>query len=234
MKLSLVSWLALALASSAVELPMELDELKVRTGRTYEKVKITSADAIGVKIVHSAGTARISYSLLPPELTSKFDYDRKAAAEQRKAEQAREARFEREVARELGEKQDGVEELAEEESAGELEKLAELDARNSRSVASIEGYIRRLERGIENGQSEVADCRRRAADCRTKAQPRVVYADDGTIFYTRPSTLKLSRADYWDRKAERINVKIRQAEDLIREAKAKIVVLQAEQEDNGD
>lgn len=61
-------------------------DIKLTNGEVLKDATITSHDAIGVTISHSAGVARISYTLLPPELRQKFNYDPEKAGEQAEAE----------------------------------------------------------------------------------------------------------------------------------------------------
>lgn len=89
-KLILVSFLlsaALGLSGETVQWPISMDSLKTRL-RTYEGVKITGADAVGIRITHEGGTARIPYRVLEPEMAARFGGDTREAEEQEKAEAA--------------------------------------------------------------------------------------------------------------------------------------------------
>jgi hypothetical protein len=71
----IVTFAVLAVSSLA-------DDIKLTSGEILKDATITGRDAIGVSIKHSAGIARISYDLLPPELRKTFSYDAQKAKEQ--------------------------------------------------------------------------------------------------------------------------------------------------------
>ena len=75
----------LAACASAVEpvvLPLDVGTLTMRDGKVYESVKVIGQDAVGVKISHAGGTARIPFEKLPKDLAARFPRDHAAAKEQ--------------------------------------------------------------------------------------------------------------------------------------------------------
>ena len=79
-----IAWLLLATAAAAVEpvkLPLDVGTLKTRDGKVFESAKITGSDAVGVKVTHAGGVARLEYARLPKDLAAKFPRDRDAAKE---------------------------------------------------------------------------------------------------------------------------------------------------------
>jgi hypothetical protein len=83
----------------AVELPMELGTLTTRDHKVYENARVVGTDAVGLKITHDAGTARVPFARLPRELADKFQVKPGAAAEQLRKEKENAAAHDREVAR---------------------------------------------------------------------------------------------------------------------------------------
>ena len=86
MKLSFLGFVVLfagvAWAVEPLKLPMDVGTLKTRDGKVLEGAKIIGHDAVGVKVIHSSGTARLAFDRLPAELAARFPRDPNAAKEQ--------------------------------------------------------------------------------------------------------------------------------------------------------
>jgi len=95
--------LAAAASAGAVELPMDLGTLTTKDHKVYENAKIVGRDAVGVKITHDAGTARIPFARLPRELADQFQVKPGAAAEQLKKEAEEASAHDRAVTKGLAE-----------------------------------------------------------------------------------------------------------------------------------
>ena len=64
-------------------------KLTLKDGTTYEGVKVTGMDAIGITIVHDTGIARLALDQFPKEVQDKLGYDPAKAAAQQQEEIAR-------------------------------------------------------------------------------------------------------------------------------------------------
>ncbi len=97
------------------------EDIKLLNGTLLKDAKITSYDAIGVTITHSAGIARVPFDELPAELRQKFTYDPEKAHAQADAEA-------RAIAQRAQEQQslqnNAAHEAAEAQLAQELDKVA--------------------------------------------------------------------------------------------------------------
>lgn len=210
-------------------LPLEVGTLKLRDGTVFEGTKITGHDAVGVKIMHSGGTARLPYARLPKDLADKFPRDVMAAKDQLEKEAKAEAVHGRTVDKALAkEAREEKVDLAAEESP--LEKLPEGKGDNSAKIFALESYIRRLEAGISAAQDAAADARSRAARYRQMANTTVTRQDAAGNIYTedRHNSSKYRKAEFHERRAQKQEAKVGQAESLIEVARAKISVLKRE------
>lgn len=218
----------LPITSLAVELPMKLDELEVKGGKVYEDVTILSADDIGVKIMHSAGTARIPFRSLPRTLAKKFEYDPAAALAQRQREAEQEAEAARRAAM-----------IAKEQKLRKIETAARHGAQRPRSVpgkeprpalvipGSRDGLneqelirIQQLEAGIRNAESEIAEKQAEIRESNSRAAGTV------RIYYDEYRSIPSRKADYLRRKAEKLDQEIRGLEHQIDQAKIQIDYLE--------
>jgi hypothetical protein len=55
-------------------------------GKVYKDVIVTSVDALGIKITHSSGFARLSFDVLSDDLKERFGYDKTRAADAKTAD----------------------------------------------------------------------------------------------------------------------------------------------------
>lgn len=167
---------AVAGVAFAVELPMDLGTLTTLDNRVYEKTKVVGSDAVGIKISHEAGSARITFDRLPRDLAAKFKVDPEAAAQQRKREEAEMLAHEKEAEAALrsqkaepgsapkpvaavvdGEEDEEpvvkVEELKPAGGSSELDRIAYLQGfirQTTAQIHEIEQDLERRERRIES------------------------------------------------------------------------------------
>lgn len=53
----------------------KLGTLTTASGKSFEQAAISEVDAVGVRVIHSAGKTRIPYEELPPALQDRFQFD---------------------------------------------------------------------------------------------------------------------------------------------------------------
>jgi len=150
------------LSAEPVTLPLDLGTFKTLDNKVYEETKVVGSDAVGIKIMHAGGTARISFDRLPLDLKAKFDVTPGAAAEQLKKEAADGAAHEKEM--KLAEKEKPV--AKPEKSDDKLQRL--VDGDEDVSVWDIEivpepgvntpasGRIATLEAYVARAQAQIA------------------------------------------------------------------------------
>lgn len=205
-----------SMAAETVQLPLDVGTLTTTDNRVYEGVKVVGQDAVGLKITHAGGTARVAYEKLPAALAKRFPRDPDAAKKQKEEEAKAEAAHDRAVAKALADEG--------EENAGTLEKAPEMKGDNQAKIAAMEGYIVRLQQGIAEAQAEVEKSRLRAADLRADASYSVTTTDSKGNSRTdyRTNGSKVKKAEYHDKRAKNYEAKIAQAEALIRNTRANI------------
>jgi len=231
MKCLLFSFVVLssvALAVEPVKLPMDVGTLKTREGKVLEGVKIVGADAVGVKVIHSGGTARLPYERLPKELAARFPRDADAAKEQLEKEAKQEAAHDRSMDQAtVREKASAESEETDEGGDTAVEGAPELSGSTKARIASLESYVKRLEAGIANSRDLAAKARERAQGVRDNARMTVrdnTPAGNGSI-YEVDNHSKLKRAEFQEKRAKREEAKIAEAEALIETAREKIEAL---------
>lgn len=185
MKASLLGFacmLGIGFASEPVEFPMELGSLKTKL-RTYEGAKIVNVDAIGVKVVHESGTARVPFHLLPEDIASKFERDAAAAKLQAAAEVAEENIYHQQVAAAemvaLREKQ-----IELERNGGQPKKSQADLMQASIRAENLQNYITGLRMGILKTEAEIAKKVMRAQQAQIRANARDL-RDTGTTYGSR-------------------------------------------------
>ena len=241
-----IAWLLLAATAAAAEpvtLPLDVGTLKTRDGKVFESAKVNGHDAVGVKIIHAGGVARVEYARLPKDLAERFPRDREAAKEQLAKEAKDEAAHDRAVDKALVQKKPPVEETkGATAEAGEAEETAdtgdvaiegkpELKGDAEAKIATLHAYISRLEAGIDKANERVRDAASKAARYSASATfdvPR--YVSNGTTgYYTTDKAenkSRMRRAEFQNKRAAREQEKIGQAQFLIEDAKAQIAALQ--------
>jgi len=219
--------IACAGAVEPVQLPLEVGTLKMRDGKVYEGAKIIGQDAVGVKVMHTGGTARIAYEKLPKDLAARFPRDNQAAKKLLEKEAKAEAVHDRTVDKALA-KEAEEEKVNEAEENSPLEGLPDAQGDNPAKILVLESYISRLASGVADAKAKVTDARARAAGYRQAASTVVTRQDSMGNIYTVDSgnSSKLRKANYHDRRADKQEAKIRQAEHLIASARAKIDLLE--------
>jgi hypothetical protein len=151
---------------------MDLGILTTRDNKVYEKAKVIGVDAVGLKVSHEAGTARVPFNRLPRDLADKFQVKPGAAAEQLRKEKEEAAAHDREVARgmakanrELADKAidkalsdpatlDAA--LPEEMRHTAFEAMLEpRDANAGRRIAYLESFIENTYRQIDSAKAQI-------------------------------------------------------------------------------
>lgn len=221
---------ACASAAEPVVLPLEVGTLTMRDGKVYEGVKVIGQDAVGVKISHAGGTARIPFEKLPKDLANRFPRDQAAAKEQLAKEAKAEAVHERSVDKAVAKQK--AEDEAEDKSSP-LEGVPDEKGDTPAKIASLEAYILRLEQGIVQTRMEVSEAHRRAQEYRNSAQTAVSQVDSqgNRTYVDTYNSSRAKRAEFQERKADREELKIKQAESLIGVARSKISLLEASLKD---
>ncbi|MBX3741738.1 MAG: hypothetical protein KF712_12150 [Akkermansiaceae bacterium] len=229
------------LPAGAVELPMELGTLTTRDHKVYENAKVVGADAVGLKITHDAGTARVPFNRLPRELADKFQVKPGAAAEQLRKEKEDAAAHDREVARGMVEANREAADKAIEKALSDpaildaalpeemrhtaFEAMLEpRDADAGRRITYLENFIERTYRQIDAAKKEI----HRQSERATKAfeQGKVEEQDDvksRVNVNRRPSRIYAGL-----RHGNRINQWISREQEKIAEAQERIAKAAAE------
>jgi hypothetical protein len=219
------AWLLLAMAATAAEpvkLPLDVGTMKTRDGKVYEGAKITARDAVGVKIMHAGGVARVEYDRLPKELAARFPRDRNAAKEQLEKEAQQEAAHDRAVDRALDAK-------PAEESPDEtviespLENIPKLEGDPEKRLMSLEAYARRIEDGIETARVAATEAEAEAKKLENSFS-RTRRTSNGFAEFG-PSKAERHRAEKKRAEAKLANQKIAVATTLLRDARAQIEML---------
>lgn len=209
--------LGIGFASEPVEFPMEVGSLKTKL-RTYEGAKIVNADAIGVKVVHESGSARVAYHLLPEEIASKFERNSEAAKVQAQAEIAQANVYDRQIVEAemvaLREKQ------IELEQNGGKPKKSEADLmREAMRAENLQNYVMNLRMGILRVEAENAKRMMRAQQSQIRANARDLRST-GTVYGSR--SLRGS--------TRIISAKIKNLPNMVKVEQAKLLIERAEME----
>lgn len=244
----LLLWaLGFAVAAEPVEYPLELGSLKTRDGRTYDGVKVLGNDAVGIKIVHDGGTARIPFQKLPQDVSDRFNRDTAAAKAQLEKENWELAAYDRAMDASVAERNAAAEESepsptsatpAVGEVGGEdeavidpsLEAIPDLDGEATEErIVSIQKYIHRLEDGIQKTEEDIKARLERARKIAAGATYRVSVpngSSGGSMTEIRVNKSKLSRAAFIQKQAGLQREKINVAGVLIKKAREELKVLQ--------
>lgn len=217
-----------ALAAEPVQLPLAIGTLKLRDGSVYEEAKVVGQDAVGLKIMHAGGTARLPYVKLPKELADRFPRDAKAAKEQLDKEAKEANAHERSVDKAVSKQK--AEEEADDAELPFWEKEPDIEGNPLVKIAPLNAYIGRLENGIEKAREDAARNRERAIDARAKSTIHVTRTDSSGQIYseTRTSQAKLRRAETLERRARDLDRRCRDAEKLIELTQQRIKELEEE------
>lgn len=173
---------SIGLAAEPVVLPLDLGTFKTLDNKVYEEAKVIGSDAVGIKIMHAGGTARIIYDRLPRDLAAKFEVKPEAAKEQLEKEAAAAAAHEREM--KVVEKpvpttkkpETSDEKLArlaagdEDVSVWDIEMAPEATANTPASgrIAALEAYVARARNKIAAMEKEVVRLETSAARSQVK------------------------------------------------------------------
>jgi hypothetical protein len=228
-----VLFAGVAWAVEPLKLPMDLGTLKTRDGKVLEGAKIVGHDAVGVKVIHSSGTARLTFDRLPPGLAARFPRDPDAAKRQLEKEARQDAEHESAVNDGLKPKEETADEAEAdagepaEEAIAPVEQEVKLEGDAQASITALEAHIDRLEKVIEV-EKAAADELQQKADKHLKAGTgTVTEVDRHGRTYDREivNTSRKSRSLFYERRKEKHTKKIEEAEKLIQSARSKIFSL---------
>lgn len=229
-----VLFAGVAWAVEPLKLPMDVGTLKTRDGKVLEGAKIVGHDAVGVKVIHSSGTARLTYDRLPRELAARFPRDPDAAKRQLEKEARQDAEHEAAVNDALKPQTEPADEA--EADAGEpveeeiapVEEEVKLEGSAQTKIAALEAYIARLEKGIAEETAEADELQQKANKHREAGKITVTEVGPNGKTYDREdvNSSRLSRALFYEKRKEKHTKKIEEAKKLIQSARFKIVQLQ--------
>lgn len=213
--------------AESVKFPLEVGTLKTRDGKVLEDAKILGKDAVGVRVMHAGGTARISFDRLPKDLAARFPKDRAAAKEQLAKEARKEVAHDRAVDRSLQKR--AMKEVGKEDDDEDWESGGIPVDKGSiqEKIASLEAYVFRLDLGIKRARATVEDAERRAQRYRNTATTYVNRSDGngGVSQYSVVNKTRLTRANFQQGRADREKEKIERARALIADAQEKLNTL---------
>lgn len=240
--LAAVGWGVCPAAEPVSHPPIEVGTLKTRDGRIYEKAKVLSEDAVGLKIIHEGGTARIAYERLPDEWVARFNHDPEAAKAQLQREAAEREANEKAIAlagigkkgmagdgtaakpgSQTADENNAVEDDAPIPAVEELPKAAVQNA--AERVVSLRQYVARLKAGIAAAEEQEVRLLERASRMASGAVSKTQNARGQSVIDTNPA--RIARAEGIRDRAMRGREKIVEAKALIDRAEAEISSLQA-------
>lgn len=230
-----------AALAAEVKLPMELGTLTTRDNKVYENAKIVGKDAIGVKVAHDAGTARIPYVRLPRELADQFQVNPGAAAEQLRKEAKNAAAHDQAVAAAMAEAEANAIENPSPQDLSDPAKLKAALPEHMRSTAFeamlaprdetagvrikyLEAFIERTFRSIDQTKAQIEQQNKLAAAAFEKGRAE----EQEDVKSRRFSNRRPSRDYPGLREGERINQWISKEKEKIAEAEGAISKAAAE------
>jgi hypothetical protein len=208
-----------ALAAEPLVLPLDLGTLKTRDGRVFDAAKVVEQDAVGIKILHEAGTARIAYDRLPPGVAARFIHDRAGARAQLEKEAMERAANERAMqqAAAAADDEDGTE-----VAGAVIEGMPDLAGKAAvERILLLENYITCLRAGIVKIEQDIK--KRKEAEDRAAER-----ASDEVPGMPGPAGAGSARHLAKVRRVEAIRSGIEKQERKI--AQAKILIKGAERE----
>lgn len=217
------------LASSAPAETVKFDSLATLDGRTYQKVEVIGHDAVGIKIKHEGGIARLPFEKLPKDLQSRFGYDPAKAAALRTEENQRASDLQRQLdedARRQKQVQPRPQVEPRDETDSNPDSGGEFDFESppgEAEIAKLEIYVIKMKGKIAAAQSEAADLDRKATMESFKMKEVRTVSPSGTVsIFSKPDKGAQFRLKSMRRRAEEIRRKIAQASILVKAAEAKI------------
>jgi hypothetical protein len=234
--------LGLAVATLPAE-PVKFDSIKTTDGKTYQKVEVVSQDAIGIKIKHEGGIARLGFDKLPEELQTRFGYDPAKAV----AQQTEEIRQERQQQQQLN--QELLRQQQEQRKQKPQPKTPapgtpdsvpsgndeapttgfDLDTPPDEAVLpKLGAYIISMKAKMESAQQEVTALQAKATMEGMKMKTvRQIDSRGNETVYSIPDKSAQFRAKSLARKAGELTKKIEQARQFVTAAEAKYARLAA-------
>lgn len=203
---------------------MDLGTLTTRDHKVYENAKIVGVDALGVKVAHDAGSARVPFVRLPRELADQFQVKPGAAAAQRRKEAELAYTHEREVTRGLAAAADQIPmdpaavkaALPAEMRSTTFEAMLEpRDTKAGARIAYLEEFIEQSYRMIDASEKEIY----RQSVLATAAFNRGKLEEDADVRSRVHSNTRPSRDYPGLREGDRINQWITREKEQIEAAK---------------
>jgi hypothetical protein len=106
------------------------EDITLRDGRVFKNATVTNVTPAYVTVTHSAGVARVMLQDLPPELQTRYDYDKEKAAKFAAADAA----AQRQIAQQqLAEQQ----QAAAEEAARQQASARDIIAKNTHTIREV-------------------------------------------------------------------------------------------------
>ena len=227
-----------AWAVEPLTLPMEVGTLRTRDGKVFEGAKITGHDAVGVKVVHASGTARLAFDRLQPELAARFPRDPGAVKQQLEKEARQNAGPQAPVTDPVKpipptpktnpaeEAAADADEPADEEIAP-VEQEVKLEGDTPAKIAALEAYIARLEKGIVEETAAADELQQKADKHKEAGKGTVTEMGRNGKYYDREiiNPTRLSRARFYENRKKKHEDKIAEAKKLIESARWKLLSL---------
>jgi hypothetical protein len=232
--------LGLAVATLPAE-PVKFDSVTTTDGKTYQKVEVVSQDAIGIKIKHEGGIARLAFDKLPEELQTRFGYDPAKAVAQQTEEIRQERQQQQQLNQELlRQQQEQRKQKPKTPAPGTPDSVPsgndeapttgfDLDTPPDEAVLpKLGAYIISMKAKMESAQQEVTALQAKATMEGMKMKTvRQIDSRGNETVYSIPDKSAQFRAKSLTRKAGELTKKIEQARQLVAAAEAKYARLAA-------
>lgn len=207
-------------ATSAVAAPVEMAKLVTRDGREYQKVTIVGHDAIGIKIHHAGGMARLPFERLSDELQKKYQFDAAKAEQQKQAELQRIAEHEKAVAVQTQKV----------EIKRKVQVVQSSEAAKKLEYEKLKEFVRGTPSKISAAQAKRNQLRSDAAMERSKTRLEIKTWKDskGRMFNLRETKRDKSgyaKASRYEREAEELAEQIKRDTALLAKAKERLAVI---------
>lgn len=223
------------LRAEPVALPLELGTFRTLDNKVYEGTKVIGKDAVGIRIMHEGGTARIPYGRLPKDLAEKFEMDPEAAKAQLAKEAAEGVAHEREAEMALKNRkrevnsEEGEEDVFADEEDGEpemtVEKLPELSDKEAVArILALQQYVSRMEANVTKAEKEIEYRVVRAWKVQRRTRDKIETKTDPDRFKSKYQLdyMEMTHDEFVRRIAGKQQAKVNEGKELIRQAQAEI------------
>lgn len=208
---------------------VKLESLATIDGRIYQKVEVIGHDAVGIKIKHEGGIARLPFEKLPKDIRSRYGYDPAKAAALRTEEDRRARELQQQIdddARRQKQAQPRHQADPGDETDSNPATAADLDLESppgDAEIAKLEIYVIRMKSKIATARLEAGNLEKQASMESLKMKSVRTVSPDGMISESlRPDTRAQFRAKSLRRRADELRRKIEHANALVSAAEAKI------------